>query len=669
MDYGRFKRAFEHEVEGKVRSERDKLYYLEQYTTGEVNNLVKSYLAMDPGKGFRQAKQALIDKYGNPFRLADAYITSLKDFPEIKAEDKDSLSRYSLLLIECKNSISSLDHLQELNHTSSIQTLTLKLPYRMRDKWRTKTDLIQETRRVQFDDFVLFVEKQSRILSNPTFGNIKDEKVSQRKPPHRPKGAYAAVEVQRDCLYCSKGAHRIEECRKFDNLQRPEKLTYIKEHRLCYGCLTTGHLAKHCNSRHTCTKCKRRHPTTLHQDPVVNTETTNKNNDKQPNQLQAACAKINQGECALAVIPVRVSVGCSHQVETYAFLDPGSTISFCSEALVKQLGVGGRNECITIDTMGSTYRLTTKAVKGLKVTSLDNRNMETVIHTAYTKSNLPIQKAHFPKQSDIDKWPHLQGVQIPQIDKGKEVGLLIGMGVASAYTPLEVKTGPIDAPHATRTNLRWIVWNLIGNHESSHPYPANIVGRNVEKSTYDTLEKLVKRSTEIDFPESGLDLTQNHSVEDKLFLRKLNESIVKGPDNHFTISLPFRRNEVVMPDNRLQAVKRLESLCRRLKADKPYAMEYINYMDELLTKGYAERVPPDEIIQDGHKWYIPHHGVYNPQKPGKLRVVFVCGARYQGVALNDVLLPGPNLTSNLLGVLLRFREEEVAIIADVEKMF
>ncbi|XP_071944867.1 uncharacterized protein [Antedon mediterranea] len=68
------------------------------------------------------------------------------------------------------------------------------------------------------------------------------------------------------------------------------------------------------------------------------------------------------------------------------------------------------------------------------------------------------------------------------------------------------------------------------------------------------------------------------------------------------------------------------------------------------------------------KWYIPHHGVFNPHKP-KLRVVFDCAARSQGIALNDVLIPGPTLTNSLLGVLLRFRECKVALMADVEAMF
>ncbi|XP_041947173.1 uncharacterized protein LOC121708505, partial [Alosa sapidissima] len=89
----------------------------------------------------------------------------------------------------------------------------------------------------------------------------------------------------------------------------------------------------------------------------------------------------------------------------------------------------------------------------------------------------------------------------------------------------------------------------------------------------------------------------------------------------------------------------------------------------MLEKGHAEAVPFDELeTQSGKVWYIPHHGVHHPKK-GSLRVVFDCSASFQGTSLNSELIQGPNLTSNLIGVLLRFRQEPIALMADVESMF
>lgn len=63
---------------------------------------------------------------------------------------------------------------------------------------------------------------------------------------------------------------------------------------------------------------------------------------------------------------------------------------------------------------------------------------------------------------------------------------------------------------------------------------------------------------------------------------------------------------------------------------------------------------------------MPTFGVYHHQKPGKIRVVFDSSAEYKGASLNDALLSGPNLNNTLIGVLLRFRREQVPVTADVE---
>jgi len=69
------------------------------------------------------------------------------------------------------------------------------------------------------------------------------------------------------------------------------------------------------------------------------------------------------------------------------------------------------------------------------------------------------------------------------------------------------------------------------------------------------------------------------------------------------------------------------------------------------------------------QWYLPHYAVQNVNKPGKIRVVFDCLAKYGGVSLNENVMSGPDLTNRLIGVLLRFREEPVAMMADIESMF
>ena len=72
---------------------------------------------------------------------------------------------------------------------------------------------------------------------------------------------------------------------------------------------------------------------------------------------------------------------------------------------------------------------------------------------------------------------------------------------------------------------------------------------------------------------------------------------------------------------------------------------------------------PDRI------WYLPHHPVEKINKPGKVRRVANAASKFRGQSLNSNLLTGPDLLYNPLGVLMRFREHPVAVLADIEGMF
>ena len=50
-------------------------------------------------------------------------------------------------------------------------------------------------------------------------------------------------------------------------------------------------------------------------------------------------------------------------------------------------------------------------------------------------------------------------------------------------------------------------------------------------------------------------------------------------------------------------------------------------------------------------------------------MVFNAASKFKGASLNDHLMTGPNLLNSSTGILMRFREERVAISADIESMF
>ena len=74
LQYKSFITAFNHSIDPKIDSDHDKLYFLEQFTAGEPQELVRSCTHMTPCRGYRKAKQLLQKHYGDELRIANMYI-------------------------------------------------------------------------------------------------------------------------------------------------------------------------------------------------------------------------------------------------------------------------------------------------------------------------------------------------------------------------------------------------------------------------------------------------------------------------------------------------------------------------------------------------------------------------------------------------------------------
>ncbi|GAA6111701.1 uncharacterized protein LOC125145101 [Tachysurus ichikawai] len=154
------------------------------------------------------------------------------------------------------------------------------------------------------------------------------------------------------------------------------------------------------------------------------------------------------------------------------------------------------------------------------------------------------------------------------------------------------------------------------------------------KSTEKTLGETVFSRTEDDNKPAP-------SVEDIAFLKIMDTSVYRSDDNSWVAPLPFREPRKPLPNNKEQVVNRLTSLQRTLKRKPEMQQQYVEFMERIFTKGHAEVAPP---LKEGDEcWYLPTFGVYHPQKPNQIRVVFDSSARYSSISLNDVLLAGPDL--------------------------
>ena len=76
------------------------------------------------------------------------------------------------------------------------------------------------------------------------------------------------------------------------------------------------------------------------------------------------------------------------------------------------------------------------------------------------------------------------------------------------------------------------------------------------------------------------------------------------------------------------ADQRLNLLKKRFLKDPDMFLKYSEIIEDLCSKDYAE-VPKEEIEKSNRKiWFLPHHSVFHPKKPDKVRVVFDCAAKY-----------------------------------------
>ncbi|XP_017892659.1 uncharacterized protein LOC108632519 [Ceratina calcarata] len=113
------------------------------------------------------------------------------------------------------------------------------------------------------------------------------------------------------------------------------------------------------------------------------------------------------------------------------------------------------------------------------------------------------------------------------------------------------------------------------------------------------------------------------------------------------------------------AMRSLAHTHRRFDRDSNLALEYRKFMLAYEQLGHMERVPPSEV-ENPRAWYLPHHAVIQ----SKIRIVFDASRKTSlGKCLNDFLMKGPALQSDLALILLNWRRYRYAFTADVVKMF
>ena len=690
-----FKQRFEKRIMTRDGfDDGEKMLRLLQFLDGEAKEAVKSYEAVEGG--VYKAMKILEQRYGRKCLIVSSIVDSLTKGPAIPIRDRIALRKFADNAASAEATLKSLDCLNEVNQGNLVE-MSHRLPRHLQEKFATLAHDLEskEERFPTLSDFASFLDKWATVANHPVnVGNVqvptKDKGDSTLK-----HGTFATgllrngkVDSNKDsqtepCPCCSL-THSIYSCELFKKKTQPERFELVKKKGLCYNCLKNNpiirsgvkvkHIVKSCPSKFKCKieGCGLSHHTLLHKPKSVEKKEDNvdEGNDIIPKADSNATTLETSDAILLQVIPVRLISQNEVATTTYAMLDSGSEISLVDPSLIEQLGIQGRSDKLVVSTVSNENDLQHGQRVNLALESLTDENPERLeIINAWCSKELKIPLRHQRVLHDKSKWNHLQDIPFPNVER-KKISIIIGTNLPEAFIPLDVRYDGPESPVAIRSRLGYSIFGRVGNTTELQRYTANPSAvYNVCVTDEFTLNKQLESFWKIEHLGVTRECSAPFSVEDKRALKVIEETLTKV-DGHYEIGLLWKDKEIHLPNNRAVAELRLQHLKRRLEQDAEIKQRYTAAINDYIIKGYAKQLTNAEESAKGHKtWYLPHHPVIHPHKPGKVRAVFDAASRYRNTSLNDQLLVGPDLMNNLVGILIRFRQDPIALIADIEAMF
>ena len=109
----------------------------------------------------------------------------------------------------------------------------------------------------------------------------------------------------------------------------------------------------------------------------------------------------------------------------------------------------------------------------------------------------------------------------------------------------------------------------------------------------------------------GADKLSQIEREEKTLIEESAEKV----GDQWMIPYPWEKDPKSLPDNKHQAVKRLESMERRLARNPDQATAYDNQMKEMEEMKFARKLSDEEMKNyQGPVHYISHHAVIRLEK-------------------------------------------------------
>ncbi|XP_065094108.1 uncharacterized protein LOC135714654 [Ochlerotatus camptorhynchus] len=431
----------------------------------------------------------------------------------------------------------------------------------------------------------------------------------------------------------------------------------MRQKNLCRLCLIP-HRKWPCRSKKECgvDSCRVRHHMLLHSSRNDTTDGPRSGETVHQNHHHTKSFSL------FRYLPVTL-YGEGKQVETFVFLDDGSSSTLLEEEIAAQLGIEGEPDNLWLSWTGKISRQE-KTSKRISVKISGARKKETFqlgnVRTV-RELGLPSQTLDYLELSNT--FPHLEGLPVASYVNAKP-GMIIGLEHVRLLTSLKTREGSSSEPVATKTRLGWCVYGrnsgTEGSVEQLHIHACEDISN---RELHDSMRKFFA-------VEDAVLMQQLESEEDKR-ARSILEATTVRRGTRMEAGLLWRKDNVNFPGSYQMAISRLRGLEKRLAKDPELRRKVNEQIESYEQKQYVRKVTVEEVANANPQsvWYFPLGVVTNPKKPNKIRMVWDAAAKAGGVSFNDMLLKGPDLLVSLVDVLLRFREGKIAVCSDIREMF
>ena len=455
-----------------------------------------------------------------------------------------------------------------------------------------------------------------------------------------------------NCWICKNSSHWTDQCQKFVSLSPENRIKAVKENHACFSCLKRAgrdHKSYNCFRRRQCPEKSNGNQCPYYHHPLLHGAIQS---------TVATVSSVNYNQKALLPIMQVDIVGSGRLLQTAnALLDSGAQISLIRSSVAEDLKLKGKDIVVTITKVGGQEEeLSTKNYQ-VRIRSLEDRSahvIQAIGIPTISEDNTDVKVADIARQLGLGKG---------QLRRGNgQTDLLIGIDQAKLHTGETREAGNVVARHSP---LGWVAFGAVPGEQSeaSHVYHIKLETP-VDMTDFWTTESMGV-SVQPCNCEAGK-LSQIEREEAKII-----EESCEKLGNQWLIPYPWKRDPRQLPNNKSQAMKKLEATERRLLKNPDHAAAYDRQMVEMNDLQFSRRLTEKEAREySGPVHYISHHEVLRPEsKSTPVRIVFNSSAAFQGHKLNEYWMKGPDLLNDLFGVVLRFRENQVAFIGDISKMY